>query len=165
MHLRSKITLLLVVLMLTAPQLVHADTMGWEFTLRTYRLDPPPPLLPIIDTQTFFISIWDTPEVSDFSDCPGCQDVLSFADVGVAFYPDGVQVLGELYEPGFFHSGTLWTGDPHHPQFIIQESVGDGNPATGTAAVTIVAVNAPEPSTIYLFGVGVLGIIGVARRR
>jgi hypothetical protein len=35
MHRRSKITLLLFVLALAAPQFAHADTMGWDFALVT----------------------------------------------------------------------------------------------------------------------------------
>ena len=70
MHLRCKITLLLVVWTLTVPQFAHADTMGWEFTLSNV-FGFPDGTEVTVETQIFFISRWETPMVAENGDILG----------------------------------------------------------------------------------------------
>ena len=171
MHLRYKITLLLVLLALTAPQFAHADTMGWEFTLSNIRFTSPDTYV-LVETQTFFISRWETPMVVENGEIIGYNlyfagvettlDGIPRLDAGIHFYPDGAGV--NIPNGAFtynYKTSNLWTGDPYHPQFIVQDYIGDA--VIGLAAVDIVAVNAPEPSTIALFGTGCLSMLGVFR--
>ena len=163
MHLRCKIMLLLVILAFTAPQFAHADTMGWEFTLSNI-FGSPDGTEVTVETQTFFISRWDTPMVVENGDIPGYNLYFPNVGAGIYFYPDAVRVILSRGISDFYDtSRNLWTGDPHHPQFIVQDYIGDG--VIGLAAVDIVTVNAPEPSTIALFGTGALALAGAFRRR
>ena len=167
MHLRSKITLLLVVLTLTAPQLVHADTMGWDFTLFKYILGDPtsPPGTPILtDTDNFFLSVWDPHTAPTDYTILGDHVVLNYPTV--SFYPEGVTILdsfgGEFFDISSEMPGLLWTGDPQFPTFKTGTYYGERDT---TSRITIVAVEAPEPSTIGLLGTGALGLLGAFRRR
>ena len=167
MHLR-RITLLLVILGLTAPQFAHADTMGWDFTLFKYIVGGPDTPLgtpTITDTDNFFLSVWDPHTVADFT-IPGDQSVLHYETPTVSFYPEGVTILdsfgGEFFDISSELPGLLWTGNPQFPTFRTGTYHGE---RVTTDSITIVAVEAPEPSTIGLVGTGALGLLGAFRRR
>ena len=161
MHLRTpiKLALLCLAFSLIAPQLAHADTMGWDFTLFKYVHGAPdsPPGTQITETRHFTLSVWDIPTILG-CDAPSVC-VIQYGNI--TFYLDGIGIGGPPPQD-FFPSGSLWTGDPNHPDFTIGLHGSSDIPGD---TIDIVAIQTPEPSTIGLMGTGLLGLAGAFRRR
>lgn len=72
---------------------------------------------------------------------------------------------GPIFNPGITTSVSL-SFDPAFPEFVgFINGQGDIDTAAGTYSLVITPSAVPIPAAVWLFGSGLLGLIGVARRK
>jgi hypothetical protein len=180
--------LLFLALVFAVPCIAHADTYA-NFTAVSYILGEPgddPPSHYIYQTATFTLENEQPPaEIGNFCGAPTVCYTLVYDNVdvhytqtdetgtilesldlvsGLIMYPD------ELFAGPSYHyfpvdwNNWYFTGDPTAPNFVAGTW---DSPAYAGAYVTITlteTTTTPEPSTVVMFGTGLLGIAGMFRR-
>ena len=185
---KTKLIYALLGLLLGVPGIAHADSIVYDFlaarpigsseipghegTYSEY----------LIATFSLSLSQGQAPDWWGFD--PGFGTTLRYDDVTVSFgemingiidvgsggpdtvylYPDGVGFPFPGVGEDFYGGNQVWTGDPNHPTFVPgiytnYDEIGD------YVEVTQVPSPIPEPATFMMLGMGLLGVMGVVRRR